>query len=112
MSSLYTPYSALFVHTFFPPSPFAVEPRKKREKVYLSTYLLTWLAVSLSLFTRLVSGSNVQAKKMFKLTKANIAWLIVSIFVVAPSSSMLLEELSPGKCALISTLHFRARLTR
>lgn len=38
--------------------------------------------------------------KMFKLTRANITWLIVSIFVVAPSTSMLLEELSPGKLLL------------
>lgn len=37
-------------------------------------------------------------RKMFKLTKANVAWLLVSIVaVVHPSASMLLEQLSPGK---------------
>lgn len=35
--------------------------------------------------------------EMFEITKANIAWMIVSIIFVAPSSPMLLEELSPGK---------------
>lgn len=69
--------------------------------VYLfpSTYLFVYSPLPTFFVSDKKNVTCVQTsrEKMFKLTQVNITWLIVSIFIVAPlSSSMLLEELSPG----------------
>lgn len=74
------------LHTFFSLFRFSREAEFVNIPVYLNVSPIPGK-----------SGTCV-LRKMFKLTKANIAWLLVSIVaVVHPSASMLLEQLSPGK---------------
>lgn len=101
MNSFYTPFSLL---KFFP--RFSTFSRNTRIAIRFPYY------VNLFMKTHSCCRFRKQRapRKMFKLTRANITWLILSIAVVAAattstSASMLLEELSPGNVLILYILY-------
>lgn len=105
------------LHTFFPLWYFFFSSSLlalKSEGSFSFLFCLAYLFNRYGLFL-LFSHSSCHfrkqrvPRKMFELTRANITCLIVSILVVAPTSCMLLEELSPGNVLILFyaiLLHF------